>query len=155
MNRNILIGLVLVVVLLGGYFALSGQTNQTNTPTAEESVNSTNQDEEGGAERSVYEGSTPCADCERIDVRLALRDNYRYRMTSTYVGKDAEPLVESGSWNTRKGDATNPDADVLELTSREDTTTYFLMTDTGLTQLDADMQPMTDNPYAMNLEKKK
>ena len=153
-NRNILIAIVLIVVLLGGYFALTGQTTQTNNTQQPESSTS-QEEEESGVERSVYEGRTPCADCEGIDVRLALRDNYRYRMTSTYLGKDVEPLVESGSWNTRKGDATNPDADVLELTSRDDTKTYFLMTADGLTQLGEDMQPMTDNPYAMNLDKKK
>jgi copper homeostasis protein (lipoprotein) len=147
-NRNIILIVVVVLVLAAGYFAFTNN-QKTAQPVATAPV-----DEYEGKDKDVYTGQIPCADCPGIEVKLAIKENGKYKMSSTYLERDVEPLVEKGTWTNKKGDATNPDANVLVLTSTDNKVTYFLTTPSGISQLEENLQPVT-NPYAMNLEKKK
>lgn len=150
MNRNIVLIAVVVLVLAAGYFAFTksqeqNTQQQTATPAAEDE----------GKDRAVYTGTTPCADCPGIDVKLSLKDSNKYKMTSTYQERNVEPLVEKGAWVEETKDVPgNPGATVLTLTSDDNKKTYFLVTQNGISQLNENMQAVT-NPYALNLEKKK
>ena len=150
MNKNILIVVVLILVLGGGYYAYSNQSATPQNSEQQAAAGEPTVDPEG-KDRSVYVGQTPCADCEGIEIRLVLKENGKYRLTNTYLGKDAEPFVEKGTYEMKK----DANGDMLVLTSNEDSITNFRETDSGITQLDTAMQPMSDNPYAMNLSKKR
>lgn len=151
MNRNIILIAVVILVLAAGYFAFTKSqeqnTQQSTAPTVES--------EDEGKDRAVYTGVTPCADCPGIDVKLSIKDNGKYRMTSTYQERDVEPLTERGNWSEETQDIPgNPEATVLTLTSSDNNKTYFLVTQNGISQLDENMRAV-NNPYALNLEKKK
>ncbi len=49
-----------------------------------------------------YKGTIPCADCEGIEVTLAIQEDGAYYRTLNYLGKPSEPVLERGKfqWNT-------------------------------------------------------
>jgi uncharacterized lipoprotein NlpE involved in copper resistance len=149
-NKRIVAIVVVVLVLAIGYLVLARQTN----PTQQSNTNDSPTVADDGKDRAIYEGNIPCADCEGIQVRLNLKDNGKYKMTSVYLGKNVQPLIEKGTWTTETGDATDPNATVYILTSSENVTTYFLDSGNELKQLDENKKLVT-NPYAMNLMRKK
>lgn len=153
MNNRIIASIVVVLLIVVGYLFL---TRETTAPTRQETANSQKEeDADGGKDKAVYLGRTPCADCEGIDVKLALKENGKYKMTNTYLGKDAEPIVDKGTWTTKKGDSANPDAEVYILTPESGQVMNFVLEGTTLKQLDENLQPMTNNPYTMTLTQKK
>ncbi|SDW11394.1 copper resistance protein NlpE [Aequorivita viscosa] len=51
----------------------------------------------------VYEGVTPCADCEGIKIVLELNNDNTYSLSMTYLGKPlVEPLKEQGEFTWDK-----------------------------------------------------
>ncbi len=48
-----------------------------------------------------YEGNLPCADCEKLRVKLALYEDKTFTKSAVYVGRSNEVLVEKGTylWN--------------------------------------------------------
>lgn len=132
-----------------GYLAL---TRQQNTQSSDTNTVPTVADD--GKDRAIYEGQTPCADCQSMQVRLNLKDNGKYKMTSVYQGKSVQPLIEKGTWKTETGDAADPNATVYVLTSSDNKNTYFSESGNQLKQLDANKNPVT-NPYAMTLTRTK
>jgi copper homeostasis protein (lipoprotein) len=49
----------------------------------------------------TYSGVLPCANCAGIETKLEIKADYSYMLTTVYLGKTAEPVVQSGSfyWN--------------------------------------------------------
>lgn len=49
----------------------------------------------------VYEGTTPCADCEGIKNTLMLDDEGSFELSQVYLGKEETPFVQKGEfvWN--------------------------------------------------------
>lgn len=47
----------------------------------------------------TYRGTLPCADCEGIQFQLILNEDNQYISESIYLGKSAQPFMDSGSWN--------------------------------------------------------
>ena len=47
----------------------------------------------------VYEGTTPCADCEGIQTKLKLNNDNTFKLTQTYLGKPGEKNRYKGSGN--------------------------------------------------------
>jgi uncharacterized lipoprotein NlpE involved in copper resistance len=51
----------------------------------------------------TYKGTTPCADCEGIEVELRLSQDSTYTLSQKYLGKgDGTPIVKTGNftWST-------------------------------------------------------
>lgn len=79
----------------------------------------------------IYNGFTPCADCNGVKTSLALNKNNTYILITQYVGKSPREFVEKGKYTS--GDK----SDVIVLTPRNSTTTkYYLVGEDTLTQLD-------------------
>lgn len=53
----------------------------------------------------IYKGVLPCADCEGIDQMILLSPDQRFRMSETYLGKNPNPFMTEGKWET-VGDST-------------------------------------------------
>lgn len=49
----------------------------------------------------TYSGVLPCANCAGIESKLEINADYSYMLTTVYLGKTAEPVVQSGTfyWN--------------------------------------------------------
>lgn len=45
-----------------------------------------------------WQGSLPCADCEGITYYLTFQKDKTFRESSEYLGKNAPPVVENGTW---------------------------------------------------------
>ena len=75
----------------------------------------------GSGTFGVFEGKTPCSDCERIKVRLTLFARpdrgtpTGYLLERIYVGKGDERTVDEGGWQTTTGSPTDADAVVVIL----------------------------------------
>jgi uncharacterized lipoprotein NlpE involved in copper resistance len=75
----------------------SEENMETVDTTAVDSHNSENSLDWAG----VYEGTTPCADCEGIKTTLELKKDNTYVLSQTYLGKfeeDPKEFGESGSF---------------------------------------------------------
>jgi uncharacterized lipoprotein NlpE involved in copper resistance len=75
----------------------SEENMETVDTTAVDSHNSENSLDWAG----VYEGTTPCADCEGIKTTLELKKDDTYVLSQTYLGKfeeDPKEFGESGSF---------------------------------------------------------
>lgn len=94
----------------------------------------------------IYEGITPCADCEGIVTRLALAKDApysaegTYELSLTYLGRDVAPYVSTGLWTTERGTPADPDATVFVLDpDLPDRAQRYLRVDaTTIRQLDRD-----------------
>src|SRR6476619_1629812 len=102
MNKRIILVIAVVFVLVIGYLVLTRQKNDQQSNLPEKPAIA-----DDGKDRAIYEGVTPCADCEGIQVRINLKDNGKYKMTSVYQGKNVQPLIEKGTWTTQTGDASD------------------------------------------------
>jgi hypothetical protein len=78
---------------------------------------------EGSRALGVFEGKTPCADCERVKVRLTLFEDIRtrtpteYVLERIYVGNGDDRTVSEGTWRTTTGAPTDAEAIVVDLRS--------------------------------------
>ncbi|MQA77021.1 MAG: hypothetical protein GEV10_00825 [Streptosporangiales bacterium] len=72
----------------------------------------------------VFEGRVPCAGCERVKVRLVLRQNPATSEPTTYVleqinvGQGDERHTTSGRWTITRGTKADPRAAVYRLGAR-------------------------------------
>lgn len=94
----------------------------------------------------AYEGITPCADCPGIETRLLLTPTApssaegTYQLSLTYIDRDVSPFLESGTWTTERGTASDPDATVYALYKDNEgqPTRYRVVNATTIRQLDGD-----------------
>lgn len=77
----------------------------------------------------VYTGEVPCADCEAIAYKLALKPDFTYEAEMVYKGKSEEAQALSGSY------AFTEDS-ILVLEKIESGMNYFKLGEAGLTMLD-------------------
>ncbi|KJJ37631.1 copper resistance protein NlpE [Aequorivita vladivostokensis] len=75
---------------------VSDETMETTDNNVVDSHNSENSLDWAG----VYEGTTPCADCEGIKTVLELRDDKTYTLSQTYLGKmeGENEFVQTGNF---------------------------------------------------------
>lgn len=104
--RNLPVSLAIAALVLVGCKngekkeAVSEENMQSVDSTMVDSHNSENSLDWAG----VYEGTTPCADCEGIKTMLELKSDNTYVLSQTYLGDyadDEREFGESGSftWN--------------------------------------------------------
>jgi len=80
----------------------------------------------------IYNGFTPCADCNGIKTSLALNKNNTYILITQYVGKSPRDFVEKGKFTW--GDKSN----TIVLTPRNSSATkQYLVGENELIQLDS------------------
>jgi uncharacterized lipoprotein YbaY/uncharacterized lipoprotein NlpE involved in copper resistance/heat shock protein HslJ len=86
---------------------------------------------------ATFTGTLPCADCEGIRYHLNLFPDDSYFLRMTYVGRQADPVDDIGSW------AVSSDRRVLVLKGKADKPELFAIPGGGtLRKLDIDGQPM-------------
>ncbi len=102
MKRTMLLVGIAIAILGGCKNEVKKDTDseenvETVDTTAVDSHNSENSLDWAG----VYEGTTPCADCEGIKTTLELKKDNTYVLSQTYLGKfeeDPKEFGESGSF---------------------------------------------------------
>lgn len=101
----------------------------------------------------VFEGTTPCADCQGIKTTLALQENPSvFTLNLQYIGRPTT-FDQKGTWTTIEN-AQKQTVYVLISDNPNDSKMYYLKEgDTKLTQLDAQMNPI-DSPLNFTLTKK-
>lgn len=116
MNRRLLVILILIVALAGGGWTL--RNYYVDSPTA---VPPTAVDADDPSLFGVFEGRTPCPDCERTKVRLILYQNPTTKAPTTYVleriyvGKDNIRHITKGDWAITRGTKEDSKAMVYQL----------------------------------------
>jgi heat shock protein HslJ len=85
----------------------------------------------------VYKGVVPCADCEGIDTLLRLNMDNSYQLSTIYLGKDATPFEQAGSfeWDAK--------GSVIRLLSQKDGPALYKVVENQLIQLDMQGQLIT------------
>lgn len=85
----------------------------------------------------VYKGVVPCADCEGIDTLLRLNMDNSYQLSTIYLGKDATPFEQAGSfeWDAK--------GSVISLLSQKDGPALYKVVENQLIQLDMQGQLIT------------
>jgi copper homeostasis protein (lipoprotein) len=85
-------------------FSCSG--NQTQTSTESDMVSLSAPDMAHNSRNSldwygVYQGTTPCADCEGIETSITLKRDGTFKRSLKYLGKDDNPFYDEGEfeWN--------------------------------------------------------
>jgi uncharacterized lipoprotein NlpE involved in copper resistance len=79
----------------------------------------------------TYKGTTPCADCEGIEVELIINGDSTYSLSNKYLGKgDGKPFVKTGkySWTA--------DGSTIELAGITDGPSKFKVGEGRIWQLD-------------------
>lgn len=74
--------------------ALAGCAQQTDRPAAPTADNSRNAPDWPG----TYVGTLPCADCEGIRMRIALRADGTFTRSLTYLGSATQPSSDTGTF---------------------------------------------------------
>lgn len=97
----------------------------------------------------VFEGISPCADCERIKMKLTLYTDPAtqgaagYSLEQVYVGKGDQKFTEEGSWDYLRGTPTDENATVYILNPDrpKENQMYFLkISDNEIKMLGVDLQ---------------
>lgn len=155
MNKKLLLGLVvtLVLVCVLGFYIYS--QNQTAPPSAsvQPPANQTTQSTQTAPTTpQTYKGVLPCADCSGIDTTLVLNPDKTFELTEIYQGKnDDDPFVTKGSWELETGTPQNPQAQVYVLTTETGEKYNYLVDGANkLTSLDSDKNPI-DAPFNLSL----
>lgn len=84
-----------------------------------------------------YKGVVPCADCEGIETTLTLNMDNSYQLSTTYLGKDATPFKQQGSfkWDLK--------GSVIRLMNQKDGPALYKVGENQLFQLDMEGQLIT------------
>ena len=90
---------------------------------------------------STWEGILPCADCEEIHYTLSLLPDGKYVATSIYMGKSAEELKVSGTWELS--------ADSLLTLTEKNLTSVYLFDGNKLIMMDGNGQKITSSSEEM------
>ena len=108
----------------------------------------------------IYRGTLPCADCSGINTELTLQHHPNaaggtYLLKETYVGAKSnnDSTVETkGNWTTVRGNATDPDATVIELTpDKHVEERFFILKKNKLLMLDRQLKEIISKlNYALN-----
>ena len=85
----------------------------------------------------VYKGVLPCANCEGIETSLTLKMDNSYQLSTTYLGKDAMPFKQQGSfeWDTK--------GSMIRLLNQKDGPALYKVGENQLLQLDMEGQLIT------------
>lgn len=78
----------------------------------------------------VYKGVVPCADCEGIETSLTLNMDNSYQLSTTYLGKEATPFKQQGSfeWDAK--------GSVIRLLDQKEGPALYKVIENQLIQLD-------------------
>ncbi len=107
---------------------------------AENMVETTMNDAKKAIEESLvvgtYQGVTPCASCEGIQLELKLNANLTYELTQTYLGeKNATPETFKGNFSL--------DKDIIKLDGIKDMSNLFKLEQNQVRLLSADGSEVT------------
>lgn len=132
---------VLVILLVWGV----QQKNDRQTRPADTTENTT-----PNTIQATYSGTLLCGDCSGMETTLVLNQNSNnqpstYTQTSIYLGKNVEPLVESGNWSIENQETATGPRTIYALTSTTGSKQYFLKRENTLKMLDADQNPLPEN----------
>lgn len=97
----------------------------------------------------VFEGKTPCEDCERVKLWLVLHRSLqdqsptRYILGRIYVGRGNERHITEGRWTSSTGTPTDADAVVyrLDAASPDELSRYLPIGPNILLVLDPNLEP--------------
>ncbi len=144
--------LIAVIVLIVGFSIYNNNKSQTTpvpTPTPQAAFTPIS---------GTFSGKLPCADCEALQESITLtpaseQNAGTFLMNDTYIGKDVS-YDTKGTYKVTTGSATDPNAQVLEITPEGDNvqTSYFLVGNNTLTMLDMNKKPI-DSPFNETLTK--
>lgn len=128
MKRFVIISAVGLLMACGNNSATEPGSESSGTDTAT------------AVSSEVYTGMLPCADCEGIDISLALYPDSSYTMNSVYKGSRVDStnnsFNESGVWKIYG-------KDTVCLTGKDSSVLTYVKTDSTLTQLDGDKKLIT------------
>ena len=91
----------------------------------------------------IYEGTLPCADCEGIQTQLTLKEDAHFERSAVYLGRDAAPFVDSGTWHIAD------DSIVVLERSGHNIQSYLAETSGNLRMLDQERKAITGDLVAM------
>ena len=76
-----------------------------------------------------FNGVLPCADCPGIETELTLvNDDLTYTLTQTYLDRDGQPFVSTGTWTTLRGFKDDENGVVYWLDPESNRESYYLKT---------------------------
>lgn len=163
MNKRIILVIIIALVLAGGYVLLNNWNAALKTNNVNQSTQPTQAMIKDGDDSKVvigeFEGTIPCADCERIKMKLTLYQDPKtlgaagYTLDQVYVGKGDERFSEQGEWDYLRGNSKDANATIygLNLDKPKEDQMYFLKVgDDAVTMLDRNMDPiMSDLNYTL------
>ncbi|WP_264538404.1 copper resistance protein NlpE [Flavobacterium sp. N1736] len=110
------------------------ETNSQETEITTDGDNSKNSLDWPG----TYKGTIPCADCKGIEVEIKINDDDTYSLKSTYLGKEKNQKLETGTFTWSKDGST-----ITTVSQDKSITTSYLVGEKKLIQLDADNKIIT------------
>ena len=84
-----------------------------------------------------WQGTIPCADCPGINYQLTLQKDRTYEESSEYLGKDAKPFLEKGTWLITE--------DSVVILTKPNGQTQFQFSNGNLVMLDQQGQPIASS----------
>lgn len=149
MAQKALIAVIVFLVLVVGYLFING--NKAAAPTQQETQTAGTDQTPPQSVTGTYVGDLPCADCEAIEQTLTINTDGTYRSETVYKGKSVDPFVETGKWESKQGDAKDPNATVIVLNPGMETVQYYLVVSvTEIKQLSPDLTEI-DSPFNQTL----
>lgn len=153
MNKNLIIGIVAVVILaVIGFVILSNRSSQpTETTTDEMAI-------QPPTFSGTYTGVLPCADCTGLETSITFTPSASdpnmgtFTMSEVYQGKSTEPMTSNGTYTVTSGTPTNPNAQVVELVTEGQDPEFYMVSENSLQMLSSDKTPI-DAPFNTSLTK--
>lgn len=120
-RKSLMLVLVLVLVagVAGGVWLYRGSDRESGSAVAPLTV----VDPGDSSVLGVFEGRIPCAGCERVKVRLILRQDPATKKPTTYVlerinvGEGDARHITNGTWEVSRGTQVDPGATVYRLSA--------------------------------------
>lgn len=146
MKKIILFSLVLSTFVACNSTSKSDKNETSSTTTQETIVEADSHNAKNSLDYyGIYEGITPCADCEGIKVTVTLNKDETFTIKNVYLknGKEIQPSEFTGkfTWNDK--------GSIITLNGVKDVPSYFFVGEGNLTIIDSegkDINPeMIDN----------
>lgn len=151
MRKAFIVISIFTFLLLAGYLLLNKNSNSSLEVKQVVSPTMIPDGDDRKVVLGVFEGNIPCADCERIKMRLTLYQDPTtlgaagYTLDQVYVGRIDTPISEQGTWDYLRGNDQDPNATIygLNLDKPEPERMYFLKVgETAVQMLDPQMNPI-------------
>lgn len=139
MNKIISILAVAVFLVLA---ACNNTTKKAEVPSDTVSIGDTTTSDWHNSANSldyegVYKGVIPCADCEGIEVELAINKDKTYVKRTKYLGKNGKVFGDKGTFTWNK------EGNTITLAGKDEGSNKYFVGENYLTQLDNDGNKIT------------